>query len=78
MLIMAEPARKVDTGLKRGQAAKISRIHRLSITAVLKAAKTGKGRPGLLKTIQEYRDRNAAEAEGADAQSVSAALPKAG
>jgi hypothetical protein len=49
-----------ETGLLRGQAATISRIHRVSITAVIKAAKSGRGRPTLLKTIEEYRARNIA------------------
>jgi hypothetical protein len=46
------------TGLLRGQAAKIARIHRVSITYVLRCAQTGKGRPTILSTIEEYRERN--------------------
>jgi seryl-tRNA(Sec) selenium transferase len=57
----AEPERKA-TGLLRGQAAKIARIHRVSITYVLRCAKEGKGRPALLATIEEYRQRNIAAA----------------
>lgn len=48
-------------GLIRGQAAKIARIHRVSINYVLQCAKSGKGRPALLSTIEEYRQRNAAQ-----------------
>lgn len=59
------------TGLLRGQAAKISRIHQVSISYVLKAAKTGQGRPALLKTIEEYRARNTAQQQAA-AQSPAA------
>ena len=55
----AEPERK-PTGLLRGQAAKIARIHRVSITYVLRCAKEGRGRPALLSTIEEYRARNIA------------------
>lgn len=47
-------------GLIRGQAAKIARIHKVSINAVLHCARTGKGRPAILSTIEEYRARNAA------------------
>ena len=55
----AESTRK-PTGLVRGQAAKIARIHRVSITYVLKVARGElKGRPQVVATIQEYRDRNA-------------------
>lgn len=56
-------AERKPTGLLRGQAAKIARIHQVSISYVLQAAKTGKGRPALLKTIEDYRARNAAAAE---------------
>jgi hypothetical protein len=57
----APPPRK-PTGLLRGQAAKIARIHRVSVTYVLKCARKGTGRPAILETIQSYRERNASAA----------------
>lgn len=59
-LALPLPPVNPETGLIRGQAATISRIHKVSITAVVKAAKTGRGRPTLLRTIAEYRAKNEA------------------
>jgi hypothetical protein len=61
-LTMPEAERK-PTGLVRGQAAKIARIHRVSITYVLRCAREDRGRPAILKTIDEYRQRNALSAD---------------
>jgi hypothetical protein len=66
-LSTADPQVKPATGLIRGQAAKIARIHRVSITYVLQCAKTGKGRPTILSTIEEYRARNTAAQQPAPA-----------
>lgn len=56
------PARK-PTGLRRGQAAKIARIHRCTVTHVTGVAR-GKwgGRPALVQTIEAYRQRNGTSA----------------
>lgn len=58
-IVPAAETRK-PTGLLRGQAAKIARIHRVTVTHVTGVAR-GKwgGRPSLVKTIEEYRQRNA-------------------
>jgi len=61
-VIMPDAERK-PTGLVRGQAAKISRIHKVSITYVLRCAREGKGRPAILRTIDEYRQRNTLAAD---------------
>lgn len=53
-------ARK-DTGLRDGDAAKIARIHRVSVQHVVEVAKGNRpGRESLLKTIQKYRSQNTA------------------
>jgi len=56
-------AERKPTGLVRGQAAKIARIHRVSLTYVLRCAREGTGRPAILRTIDEYRQRNALSAD---------------
>ena len=61
-LTMPDAERK-PTGLVRGQAAKIARIHRVSITYVLRCAREGTGRAAILRTIDEYRQRNALSAD---------------
>lgn len=55
-----------QTGLLRGQAAKIARTHRVSLQHVIGVA-SGKwgGRPALVKTIETYRQRNAGASEAA-------------
>jgi hypothetical protein len=54
-------ANRKPTGLLRGQAAKIARIHRVTIRHVTGVARGEWGaRPALMKTIQEYRAQNAA------------------
>lgn len=65
-LTAPEAPRKAETGLIRGQVAKIARIHRVSETYVRRCAQTGKGRASILATIDEYRARNAAATRPAD------------
>ena len=59
-ITQSEPTRK-PTGLVRGQAATIARIHRVTLRHVIGVARgEWGGRPALLKTIEEYRQRNVA------------------
>jgi hypothetical protein len=61
MTIASPEASRKPTGLLRGQAAKIARIHRVTIRHVTGVARgEWGGRPALVKTIDEYRERNAA------------------
>lgn len=48
-----------QSGLKRGDASKIARIHRVSVQHVIEVARGNRaGRPALLKTIDCYRARS--------------------
>lgn len=59
MTIAPPEATRKPTGLLRGQAAKIARIHRVTVRHVIGVARMEwGGRPALLKTIDEYRQRN--------------------
>lgn len=61
MTIAPAVVTRKPTGLVRGQAAKIARIHQVTIRHVIGVARgEWGGRPALLKTIEEYRQRNAA------------------
>lgn len=47
-----------ETGLRKGDAAKIARIHRVTRQHVLEVAKGNRpGRPALLDTIRRYQQR---------------------
>lgn len=47
-----------ETGLRRGDAAKIARIHRVTRQHVLEVARGNRpGRPALLETIRRYQQR---------------------
>jgi hypothetical protein len=53
------PPRK-ETGLIKGQAKAIANRHRVTIQHVMEVAKGNRpGRAALLKTIEQYRERNA-------------------
>lgn len=55
-----ETPRKATTGLRRGDAAKIARIHRVTINHVrLVALGERAGRDALVRTIDAYRRRAA-------------------
>jgi hypothetical protein len=61
MTIAAPESTRKPTGLVRGQAAKIARIHRCTVRHVIGVARgEWGGRESLLKTIEEYRARNVA------------------
>ncbi len=48
-----------QSGLKRGDASKIARIHRVSVQHVIEVARGNRtGRPALIKTIESYRARS--------------------
>lgn len=54
---MPEPV--PNTGLVRGQASKIARIHRLSVQHVLECARGNRqADERLARTIEDYRQRN--------------------
>lgn len=47
-----------QSGLRRGDASKIARIHRVSVQHVIEVARGNRsGRPALCKTIDSYRAR---------------------
>jgi hypothetical protein len=49
-----------DSGLQKGDAAKIARIHRVSRQHVLEVARGNRpGRPALMETIRRYQQRAA-------------------
>jgi len=59
MTIAAPESPRKPTGLLRGQAAKIARIHRCTVRHVIGVARgEWGGREALVKTIEEYRARN--------------------
>lgn len=61
MTIATPELTRKPTGLLRGQAAKIARIHRVTVRHVIGVARgEWGGRVALVRTIDEYRDRNAA------------------
>lgn len=54
-----------DSGLRKGDAAKIARIHRVSRQHVLEVARGNRpGRPNLMDTIRRYREKAAADVVG--------------
>jgi hypothetical protein len=64
MSITAPSETRKDTGLLRGQAKSIAAIHRVSITHVLQVAKGNRpGRAALVRTIEQYREKNAVAAQ---------------
>lgn len=59
-IAMPEPSRK-PTGLLRGQAATIARIHRVTVRHVIGVARgEWGGRESLVRTIDDYREKNVA------------------
>lgn len=59
MTIAPKESNRKPTGLLRGQAAKIARIHRVTLRHVLGVARgEWNGRPAIRSTIDEYRTRN--------------------
>jgi hypothetical protein len=66
MTISLMATNRKPTGLLRGQAAKIARTHRVTVRHVIGVARgEWGGRPALVKTIEQYRDRNAAASPAA-------------
>lgn len=64
MTITPSAKPRKPTGLLRGQASKIARIHRVSLQHVIGVARGDwTGRPALMRTIEDYQQRNAAQSE---------------